>query len=266
LDQKRAGERIAFVPTMGALHKGHLALLRDGRRRADKLVLSIFVNPTQFGPNEDLEKYPKDLEDDLAKAKQCEVDAVFLPTNDIMYPKGCQTYVTVEEVTKNLCGGARPTHFRGVATVVAKLFNIVHPDVAIFGEKDYQQLVVIRRMAWDLSMPVEIVGHPIVREDDGLAMSSRNKYLSPEEREAALSLNQSLKLAQRLIDEGETNTNKILKTVSERIESTSILKIDYARLVDANTLEDLKELRRPALLAIAAQVGPARLIDNCLLK
>lgn len=273
--QRAAGRRIAFVPTMGALHDGHMALLREGARRCDALVLSIYVNPTQFGPDEDLKKYPRDIDGDLEKAKICGTEAVFMPSDEMMYPEGYRTYITVEGVTKNLCGASRPTHFRGVATVVAKLFNIVMPDVAIFGEKDYQQLVVIRRMVSDLNIPVEIVGHPIVREDDGLAMSSRNKYLSPAERSAARSLSRSLEEAQAMVGRGETDIGTILEHVRRTIESTGIPRVEYAKIVDADTIEDLHAFRRPALptagrpgpalLAVAAQVGPARLIDNRLL-
>ena len=249
---------------MGALHEGHISLLREARRRAKKLVLSIYVNPTQFSPNEDLSKYPRTLESDLEKARAAGVDAVFIPTDEIMYPAEYQTYVTVEDVTKYLCGASRPAHFRGVTTIVAKLFNIVQPDVAVFGEKDFQQLVVIRRMVADLNMPLEIVGCPIVREADGLAMSSRNRYLLPEERKAALALSRSLEDAERVIARGETDADKILERVRSYIEKNGagLVRIDYVKLVDANTLCELREIKRPALLALAAFVGKTRLIDN----
>ncbi len=262
--EKLAGRRIAFVPTMGALHEGHLSLLREGRMRGDRLVLSIYVNPTQFAPAEDLAKYPRDLEGDLAKARAEGTDAVFVPNDAMMYPERFQTYVTVEEVTKSLCGASRPKHFRGVSTVVAKLFNIVQPDTAIFGEKDFQQLVVIRRMVLDLNMPVDIVGCPIVREPDGLAMSSRNKYLSAEERAAALSLNRSLIEAGRMIESGEKRADSILARVRSFIEDEGkgLMRIDYASIVDAETLRDLAQIKQPALLALAAFAGKTRLIDN----
>lgn len=262
LSQRRQGKEIAFVPTMGALHEGHLSLLREGKRRCDALALSIYVNPAQFAPTEDLDEYPRDLEGDLAKAKGCGVDAVFLPNDEAMYPGGYQTYIAVEGVTKNLCGASRPTHFRGVATIVVKLFNIVMPDAAIFGEKDFQQLVVIRRMVKDLNMPIEIIGHPIVREEDGVAMSSRNAYLSRKERAAARSINRSLIHAQKMIDSGTADVEGMLRAARDAIEATGILRTDYIKLVDADTLEDLKKFERPALLAIAAFAGKTRLIDN----
>ncbi|MFA5810884.1 MAG: pantoate--beta-alanine ligase [bacterium] len=262
--QRTAGRRIAFVPTMGALHGGHLSLLREGKKRGDSLVLSIYVNPAQFSLTEDLAKYPRDLDGDLAKARAEGVNAVFLPTDAVMYPERYQTCVLVEQVTKSLCGESRPTHFRGVTTVVAKLFNIVQPDAAIFGEKDFQQLVAIKTMARDLDMPVEIVGCPIVREADGLAMSSRNKYLSAVERSAALALNKSLAQADGMIRTGETDSMKILSRVRSFIEDEGkgLVRLDYAKIVDAETLTDLPEIKRPALLALAAFVGKTRLIDN----
>lgn len=265
MEQRRLGRRIAFVPTMGALHEGHLKLLREGRRRGDALVLSIYVNPTQFGPAEDFSRYPRDADGDLAEASREGVDAVFLPTDAVMYPQGSQTFVTVEEVEKPLCGASRPGHFRGVATVVAKLFGIVAPDAAIFGEKDFQQLVVIRRMVADLNIPVEIVGHPIVREADGLAMSSRNRYLSAEERRAALSLPASLAEGRRLIAGGEADCGRILARIRETIGEARIVRIDYASIVDAETLGEIRTVRPPALIAVAAFVGKTRLIDNALI-
>ena len=259
--ERAAGRRVAFVPTMGALHEGHLSLMREGLRRGASLAVSIYVNPAQFGPSEDLEEYPRTLQDDLAKCEALGADAVFVPTDQTIYPEGFQTYVNVERVTGGLCGGARPGHFRGVATVVAKLLNIVEPDVAIFGEKDYQQLVAIRTMARDLDMPVEVAGCPTVREPDGLAMSSRNKYLAPSERRAALSLYRSLGVAEEMVAAGETRAAKVLKKVSQLIESEGA-RIDYAEIVHAETLEKLDKIKRPALLALAAFVGSTRLIDN----
>lgn len=261
-EQRRDGRRIAFVPTMGYLHEGHLSLMREAKRRADRLVVSIFVNPAQFGPNEDLSRYPRDLEGDLAKCRDEGCDALFVPGDSAIYPKGYRTYVEVEGVTAGLCGASRPGHFRGVATVVLKLFNIVTPDCALFGEKDYQQLIVIRSMVRDLNLPIEVIGCPIVREPDGLAMSSRNRYLSAEERKTALSLSRSLDLAQRRIDAGERDAAVILREVRSTLASAGIARTDYAKIVDAETLEEIAALKAPALLAIAAFVGKTRLIDN----
>lgn len=261
-EEKRQGRKIAFVPTMGALHEGHLSLLREGKKRASNLVLSIYVNPTQFGPKEDFSKYPRDLKGDLGKIEAIGVDAVFLPSDEMMYPAGYQTYVTVEEVTKPLCGASRPGHFRGVTTVVAKLFNVVLPDVAIFGEKDYQQLVVVRRMVRDLNFPVEIIGCPIAREADGLAMSSRNAYLSRTERASALVIPRSLNVAQKMVDAGEKDGHKIIAAARNTIESAGMVRIDYAKIVDAENLTELTKFKRPAALAIAVFVGKTRLIDN----
>ncbi len=259
---RREGKRIAFVPTMGALHEGHLSLMREGKRHADYLVVSIYVNPTQFGPNEDLAAYPRNLAGDLDQVRSVGGDAVFLPTDAIMYPEGAQTRIDVPDIARHLCGASRPGHFSGVATVVAKLFHIVEPDIALFGEKDFQQLAVIRRMVQDLGLPVEIVGCPIVREADGLAMSSRNRYLSPQERTAATSLSRALDRAGEMIGAGETSAKRILGEVREIIEATGIPRIDYATLVDPETLEEIPTVQKDALLALAAFVGPARLIDN----
>jgi len=259
----RKGESIAFVPTMGALHEGHLSLLREGRRLGDKLVLSIYVNPTQFAPTEDLAKYPRDKDGDLKKAESCGVDVVFFPSDEVMYPEGFQTYVEVTKVTKGLCGEKRPAHFKGVTTVVAKLFNIVCPDKAIFGEKDFQQLVTIKRMVRDLNMPIEIVGRPIYREADGLAMSSRNVYLSAEERKAAIALSRSLKVAQGMVKSGEKSADKIISEVKRGIEAERHTKIDYVKFCDPETLEELKNVTGPVRFLLAAFVGKTRLIDNC---
>ena len=263
-EQRAVGKTIAFVPTMGALHEGHLSLLREGKKRADLVVASIFVNPTQFAPTDDLATYPRDDKGNFVKCEECGVDALFVPDDDTMYPEGYQTYVTVEGLSRLLCGISRPTHFSGVTTVCAKLFNIVKPDVAIFGEKDYQQLVIIRRMVRDLNINLEIVGAPIVRESDGLAMSSRNKYLDDKERQAARSLSQSLNVAQDLVASGERDMTTIRDAVRKTIESAEIPVIDYIEIVDPNTLEQTSQL--PARLLIAANVGPARLIDNCKLS
>ncbi len=260
--QKSAHKRIAFVPTMGSLHDGHLSLIDEARRRGNAVVLSIYVNPTQFGPTEDLERYPRDLAGDLEKARACGVDAVFLPSDAVMYPAGASTFVTVEGLSRKLCGHSRPTHFRGVTTVVTKLLHIVEPDAAIFGEKDFQQLAIIRRMTRDLDLPVEIVGAPIVREEDGVAMSSRNAYLSDEERTAARSLSQALERAGGLIAEGASDPQAIVAAARETIESTGRARIDYVELVDPETLEPLSRMHRPALLALAVFFGTTRLIDN----
>ncbi|MBN1283583.1 MAG: pantoate--beta-alanine ligase [Proteobacteria bacterium] len=263
--EKARGHGVAFVPTMGALHEGHLSLMREGKRRAEALAVSIYVNPAQFGPGEDLARYPRDLEGDLQKCRSVGAHALFAPSDREMYPDGFQSYVSVEDVSKDLCGASRPTHFRGVATVVAKLFNMVEPDVALFGEKDFQQLAVIRRMVKDLGYPVEIVGCPTVRDPDGLAMSSRNRYLSPAERSSALSLNRSLGAAREMVDAGERDPEKVLAKVRAIIEAEPDTRIDYAKIVDAGTMKDLDEIRRPALVALAVFVGSTRLIDNTLL-
>lgn len=266
LAAKKAGGKIAFVPTMGALHEGHCSLLREGRKLADNLVLSLFVNPAQFGPDEDFKKYPRDLEGDLAKAKACGVDAVFVPIAEEIYPEGSRTFVEVGVLGDLLCGASRPGHFRGVATVVLKLFNIVQPDIALFGQKDFQQLRVIEQMVADLNLPVQIVGMPIVREPDGLAMSSRNRYLSPEERKAALALPASLAHAQKLVGRGMRDPVEIVRSVRRFLEEAGPVRIDSVSLCDPKTLRPLSEARLPALLAIACLVGKTRLIDNCLLR
>lgn len=261
--QRLAGGKTAFVPTMGALHEGHLSLLREGRKLGDKLVLSIFVNPAQFSPSEDLSKYPRDTEGDFAKARDCGVDIVFFPSADEMYPKEFQTFVEVTKATKGLCGASRPTHFRGVTTIVLKLLNIVQPNVMLLGEKDYQQLITIKTMVRDLNIPTEVVGMPIIREKDGLAMSSRNVYLNKEERTAALSLSKSLSLAKKQVSSGEKDINKIVNLVKNTIESAIIPKIDYVKICNAETLEELDNYKSPARLLVAAFVGKTRLIDNC---
>ena len=257
-----SGKRIALVPTMGFFHEGHLELMRRGRELSDIVVVSIFVNPTQFGPNEDFDSYPRDMESDLAKAEEQNVDYVFAPSVDEMYPGGTQTKIMVEKVTKHLCGLSRPGHFDGVTTVVAKLLNIAKPHIAIFGEKDYQQLTVIRRMAKDLDMDIRIVGVPTVREPDGLAMSSRNSYLSTGERLSALSLNKSLDLAEDLCKHGEREVFKIGEAVERFILTHPHTAIDYVSICDPHTLEDLEVLDNEALVALAVKVGKTRLIDN----
>lgn len=257
-----SGKRIAFVPTMGYLHEGHLNLMREGRRRADNLVISIFVNPTQFGPGEDFEKYPRDFERDEQLASEVGVDTIFYPDATSMYPPGYQTYVTVEEVSRNLCGRSRPIHFRGVATVCTKLFNIVKPHEAIFGKKDFQQLVVIKRMVKDLNMDLEIVGVNTTREADGLAMSSRNSYLEPEERNSALSLSRGLKIAKELYDRGERDASVIIKAVRDFIAGHEHTDIDYVKICDTETLKDVEKIEGESVVALAVRVGRPRLIDN----
>lgn len=257
--------RIAFIPTMGCLHEGHCALLREGRKIGDQLVLSIFVNPTQFGPTEDFSRYPRTFEADLEKARACGVDVVFAPNTEEMYPQGNKTVIDVGALGNKLCGAFRPGHFQGVATVVAKLFEIVQPHAALFGEKDYQQLQVIRKLVADCSLPVEIVGCPIVREADGLAMSSRNTYLSPSERERALSLSKSLKTASDMVLNGETSPEKITQAATEILQKADA-RIDYVSLVDAATLDPLSTWKTPSVLAIAAWIGTTRLIDNVIFK
>jgi pantoate--beta-alanine ligase len=265
LEQKRQGRRIAFVPTMGFLHEGHASLLREGRRRGDLLVLSIFVNPTQFGPNEDLERYPRNLDGDCALAEQCGVDIVFAPTAAGMYPPGFQTTVSLGPLTEPLCGASRPGHFNGVAVVVAKLFGIVQPDLALFGKKDFQQLAVIRQMAVDLNLPVEIVGMPIVREPDGLAMSSRNSYLAPEERQQALCLYRAVQRVRRLFDNGETSAERLLAAGRGEIEAVAEAEIDYLELRNGRTLQQVTQADTGTLFALAVRIGSTRLIDNTVL-
>lgn len=260
------GKRIGLVPTMGYLHEGHLELMRSLRPQCDVLVISIFVNPAQFAPNEDFERYPRDLERDIRLASAVGVDIGFMPQVAEIYPEGYQTYVTVTEVAAPLCGRSRPIFFRGVATVVAKLFHMVKPHVAVFGEKDFQQLVTVRRMVQDLNMEIEIIGHPTVREADGLAMSSRNAYLTPEQRPKAVRLNQSLRRAQALVQGGEQAGEVILNKVREVLDEDNDVRIDYAELCDPATLQPVTRVEGPTLLALAVHVGVARLIDNAILK
>jgi pantoate--beta-alanine ligase len=260
--ERRAGRRIAFVPTMGFLHRGHLCLVRDAKARGDRLVVSIFVNPTQFGPGEDFSGYPRDFERDCALLESEGVDALFHPSVEEMYPRGGQTRVDVEPLSLSLCGASRPGHFRGVATVVTKLFNIVLPHLAVFGEKDYQQLQVIRRLVRDLSLGVEIVGHPIVREADGLAMSSRNAYLSEAERLAAVCLSRALCKAERLFKRGELSARALVRNALAEIEKEPLASVEYVRLCDAETLDEIAVIDDAAVLALAVRIGKARLIDN----
>jgi pantoate--beta-alanine ligase len=262
---REQGLKIILVPTMGYFHQGHLSLMEYGKTAGDKQVVSLFVNPAQFGPNEDLARYPRDLERDAALAREVGVDVLYTPAPAAMYPPGYQTYVEVEFLSQGLCGASRPGHFRGVATVVLKLFNQVQPHTAVFGEKDYQQLAVIKRLVADLDLPVEVVGRPIVREPDGLAMSSRNTYLSPEERAAALCLYRSLIAARELVVSGARNRDNILEAVRQMIMSTPHTRIDYLALVDPETLREVETIKDEARLLLAVWVGNTRLIDNTLL-
>jgi len=261
-DLRRDGRKIAVVPTMGALHEGHLTLLRAARARADIVILTIFVNPTQFGPSEDLSRYPRDEAGDLAKARTCEIDLAFCPEASAMYPAGAQTFIEVRELQKPLCGASRPGHFAGVATIVTKLFNITKPHLAVFGEKDYQQLAIIRRMVRDLDLGVEIVGVPIVREADGLALSSRNMYLSAEQRASALALSKSLAAAEAAFKGGERNAEKLVATAKAQLDANAGVRIDYLELRDADELTTIETVTGRAVMAVAAFVGTTRLIDN----
>ncbi|WP_299228180.1 pantoate--beta-alanine ligase [Sulfurihydrogenibium sp.] len=263
LSLKKQGKKIGFVPTMGYLHEGHLSLIRCSKKENDITVVSIFVNPIQFGVNEDFGRYPRDFERDKSLCEKENVDYIFYPSYEEMYPDGFQTYVEVTELSKGLCGDFRPGHFKGVATVVAKLFNIVCPDNAYFGKKDFQQLKVIQRMVKDLNFPVNVVGCPVVREPDGLAMSSRNKYLSDEERESALYISQALFEAKRMFEDGITDPNLIKERVKQIISQANHLKeIQYVEIVDSNTLKPVDKVKKSDVLAVAVYIGNTRLIDN----
>lgn len=266
LARKQLKGPVGFVPTMGFLHEGHLSLARAARSECGSAVVSIFVNPTQFGPAEDLDAYPRDLPRDLSLLESAGVDLVWTPTNEILYPPGFQTWVTVEEVTQPLEGAMRPGHFRGVATVVAKLFNCVQPDRAYFGQKDAQQAVVLRQMVRDLNFPLEVVVCPIVREPDGLALSSRNTYLNPEERRAATVLSRALRAARAAYEAGETDAEILRHILAKTIEEEPLARMQYVSVADANTLQELEgPLQGAALLSMAVYVGKTRLIDNIVL-
>jgi len=260
------GLRLGFVPTMGALHEGHLSLVRAAIAQCDAVAVSIFVNPLQFGPNEDLAKYPQTFERDCELLRKEDVDFVFAPTVEEMYPEKAITYVTVEGLSEKLCGRSRPTHFRGVTTVVAKLFHIVEPDLAFFGQKDAAQAAIIRRMVRDLNFLVEIIVCPIVREPDGLAMSSRNAYLSSQERKSALVLYRALEEMRKNFDKGERNSRRLIEVGNKVLGQEAAVRFDYLEIVDPDTLDPREEIRRPTLVAIAAFVGSTRLIDNILLS
>lgn len=259
---RRAGKTIGFVPTMGYLHAGHLSLMTAAKAENDLAIASIFVNPTQFGPNEDFATYPRDLERDANLAESVGIDIIFAPEVEEMYQPDALTYVEVSNLDQNLCGARRPGHFRGVCTVVTKLFNIVQPDRAYFGQKDAQQVIIIKKMVTDLDQPVEVITMPTVREADGLAMSSRNKYLNPAERQAALVLSKSLQQAQELLNSGETNAATIRQTMTEMITAEPLARIDYISIVSTRTVTDIEQIAGPTLIALAVFIGKTRLIDN----
>lgn len=260
---KAKGLKIGFVPTMGYLHEGHESLIRKASEENDRVVVSIFVNPIQFGPKEDLSTYPRDLERDSKVCERAGADIIFHPKNEEMYFEDFSTFVDMNGLTDGLCGKSRPTHFRGVCTVVTKLFNIVAPDRAYFGEKDAQQLAIIKRMVRDLNIDVEVIGCPIIREEDGLAKSSRNTYLSEKERESAVILNKALKKGKDLIEKGERKAQAVLNIIKETIESEPLAKIDYVSIVDTDSLQDVDTIDKSVLVAIAVYINnKARLIDN----
>ena len=259
---KIEGKTIGLVPTMGYLHEGHASLIKRAREENEKVVVSIFVNPIQFGPTEDLASYPRDFARDSRLCEELGADLIFHPQPEEMYAKDFCTYTDMDVLTEQLCGKSRPTHFRGVCTVVSKLFHIVAPDQAYFGEKDAQQLAVIRRMARDLNFDIEIVGCPIVREPDGLAKSSRNTYLNPKERQAALVLSKSIREGKRLIEDGETNASRIKEKMCALIQAEPLARIDYVEIVDGNSLQPVERIDGPVLGAIAVYIGKTRLIDN----
>ena len=262
---RKEGKAIGFVPTMGALHEGHLELVRLAQKKADFIVVSVFVNPIQFGPHEDFNAYPRDLKGDCEKLEKEKVDILFYPESSHIYPPHFQTFVSVEEVSKGLCGGLRPGHFKGVATVLLKLFNIVKPTLAVFGEKDYQQLLVIKKMVQDLNLDIEIFSHPTIREKDGLAMSSRNQRLSQEERHFALIIPRALKLAGELYDKGLREPDLIITKVKDFIDREGNINLQYLEIRDAETLRKVSKIEKKVVLALAALVGKVRLIDNCII-
>jgi pantoate--beta-alanine ligase len=264
-EARRQGKTLGFVPTMGALHGGHLSLVRAAKARSGVVAVSIFVNPLQFGPTEDLAKYPRTFDSDREQLAKEAVDILFAPTAEEMYPAGAVTYITVEGLSEKLCGKSRPGHFRGVATVVAKLFHIVEPDLAFFGQKDAAQATIIRRMVRDLNLPIEMVVCPIVREPDGLAMSSRNAYLNPQERNSALVLNRSLTEVKNRFDQGERNPAKLIAAGKQLLTQEPRVRLDYLEIVHPDTLDPAKNLSGSALVAVSAVVGSTRLIDNILL-
>jgi pantoate--beta-alanine ligase len=265
-NKKRKLKTICFVPTMGYLHQGHFSLMEKGRALSDALVVSIFVNPTQFGPNEDLDSYPSNIENDFVLAKKAGVDAVFLPTKENIYPENFQTQITLAHLPGFLCGQFRPVHFAGVATIVTKLFNIVMPDMAIFGQKDYQQLQIIRQLTLDLDFDIKIIAGEIIREKDGLAMSSRNAYLSDSQRKSARSLSKSLNLAKELMAKGEKNSLTLSNKLETFIGTFPETTIEYISFCNPKTLENVDKIQDEVLLAIAVKIGKIRLIDNALIN
>lgn len=261
------GKKIALVPTMGYFHKGHLSLMEAARKQADVVIVSLFVNPTQFGPNEDLDAYPHDLERDARLAEEHGVDILFTPTREEMYHDDHCTWVKVPDLAANLCGKSRPVHFRGVATVVTKLFMTAQPHVAVFGEKDWQQLAIIKRMVRDLNIPVDVQGHPIVREESGLAMSSRNVYLTDEEKKTAPMIQKGLRIMRDTVEQGEDDTSRLRQELTSFYErEIPGSQIDYIKIVHPENIQDIEKIDGPALCAVAVQVGKARLIDNLLIK
>ncbi|MBT3923454.1 MAG: pantoate--beta-alanine ligase [Nitrospina sp.] len=257
---------IGLVPTMGCLHEGHLSLIKRSLESCDKTVVSIFVNPTQFGPNEDLDSYPRPLESDIEKLDEMGVDILFHPSKEEMYPTGYKTFVEIKNITEQLCGKSRPDLFQGVATIVLKLFNIIQPQNAFFGEKDWQQLAVIENLVKDLNLDVAIIRVPLVRESDGLAMSSRNRYLSVQERQSALSLSRTLQKAQDQIRQGITSAKTINNLIQKRLLETEGAKIDYISICDPVNFKEKEQIRGRTLIALAVKIGPSRLIDNCIIE
>ena len=265
-EARRGGKRLGLVPTMGALHEGHLSLVRAARARCDAVAVSIFVNPTQFGPNEDFAKYPRSFERDRELLEAEGVDSLFAPSVEEMYPPGAATFVTVEGLSEKLCGRSRPGHFRGVTTVVAKLFNILQPDLAFFGQKDAAQAAIVKKMVRDLGLPVEIVVCPIVREADGLAMSSRNAYLDAAQRRSASVLHRALRQVEELAAKGERRSATLIEAAQNVLREEPTVRVDYVEMVDNETLDPVEDLSRGALVAVAAYLGATRLIDNLLIR
>ena len=259
---RKEGLSVGLVPTMGYLHEGHASLIKKAVEQNDRVVTSVFVNPMQFGPSEDLEAYPRDMEKDSALCESLGVNLIFHPEPEEMYKPGFCSYVNMDILTTTLCGKSRPVHFKGVCTVVNKLFNIVKPDRAYFGQKDAQQLAIIKRMVIDLNMDIEIVGCPIIREEDGLAKSSRNTYLSPEERKAALILSKAIFLGQKMVEDGETDAEKVKAAMIEKINTEPLARIDYVEVVDGLTMQPTTTIKNPTLAAMAVYIGTTRLIDN----
>ncbi len=263
---KAEGQSVGFVPTMGYLHEGHGSLIERARAENDRVVVSIFVNPMQFGPTEDLGTYPRDMDRDAAYCERLGADLIFAPEPEEMYPDGFSSYVDMTVLTEELCGLSRPTHFRGVCTVLTKLFHIVRPDRAYFGQKDAQQLAIVKHMVEDLNMNLEVIGCPIVREADGLAKSSRNTYLSPEERKAALVLSQAVALGEKMVANGERDAVKLIAAMRDHIEAEPLARVDYVKAVDGRTMQPVTQVRSPLLVAMAVYIGKTRLLDNFMIQ